>query len=215
MGIPTFLRISLMTISTVVVNTYAGSFSDAALAATSVASKCTRLVGSAIMGFGQGFQPLAGYCWGAKRYDRVRKGFYCCCGIGAVVAVVLGAAMVGASRPLVYIFAPGEEETIRIGSRIIRTQCYVMPLHIWVMIINSLFQALGRPVASTVLGLARQALCLIPAVIILSKLFGVDGLSVAQAAADALSFAIALPFFLRINKEIKQKECEQAQLSQE
>ena len=203
MGIPTFLRASLMSTSTVVINNFAGSFSDSALAAVSVANKCTRLVGSAIMGFGQGFQPVAGYCYGAKRYHRVNRAFWVSTGIGAAIAVVIGSAMGIFAPKLVSVFAANDAEIIRLGTLMIRTQCVTMFAHVWVMIINGLFQALGRALPAAVLGLSRQAICLIPAVIVLSLLFGVNGLAVSQATSDLLSMAIAIPMVIKITREIR------------
>lgn len=203
MGIPTFLRASLMSTSTVVINNFAGSFSDSALAAVSVANKCTRLVGSAIMGFGQGFQPVAGYCYGAKRYHRVDRAFWVSTGIGAAIAVVIGSAMGIFAPKLVSVFAADDAEIIRLGTLMIRTQCVTMFAHVWVMIINGLFQALGRALPAAILGLSRQAICLIPAVIVLSLLFGVNGLAVSQATSDLLSMAIAIPMVIKITREIR------------
>ena len=203
MGIPTFLRSSLMTTSTVVINNFAGSFSDSALAAVSVANKCTRLVGSAILGFGQGFQPVAGYCYGAKRFHRVNRAFWVSTAIGAAMALVIGGAMGIFAPKLVAVFAADDAEIVRLGTLMIRTQCITMFAHVWVMIINGLFQALGRALPAAILGLSRQAICLIPAVVVLSLLFGVNGLAVSQASADLLSLAIAIPMVVKITREIR------------
>ena len=198
-----FLRSSLMTTSTVVINNFAGSFSDSALAAVSVANKCTRLVGSAILGFGQGFQPVAGYCYGAKRFHRVNRAFWVSTAIGAAMALVIGGAMGIFAPKLVAVFAADDAEIVRLGTLMIRTQCITMFAHVWVMIINGLFQALGRALPAAILGLSRQAICLIPAVVVLSLLFGVNGLAVSQASADLLSLAIAIPMVVKITREIR------------
>lgn len=203
MGTPTFLRASMMSIAGVITNNIAGSFSDSALAAVSVANKCTRLVGSCIMGFGQGFQPVAGYCWGAKYYRRVRHAFWVSTLIGGIMAVIVAGAMAVYAPTLVSVFAADDPDILSIGTLMIRTQCYTMVVHIWVMLITSLFQALGRALASAVLSLSRQVLCLIPTVIILSKLFGVTGLAVSQAVADVLGMAIAAPLLFRFLGELK------------
>ena len=203
MGVPTFLRASMMAISAVITNNFAGSFSDSALAAVSVANKCCRLVGSAIMGFGQGFQPVAGYCWGAKRYHRVNRAFWVSTMIGAGLAVVIGGAMGIFAPQLVAVFSSDDAEIIRIGTLMIRTQCITMFAHVWVMIINGLFQALGRALPAAFLGLSRQVICLIPSVIILSLVFGVNGLAVSQAASDLLSMAIAIPMVVKVTREIR------------
>ena len=205
MGIPTLLRTSVMSLSAVAVNNVARLFGDSALAAVSVANKSCRMVGSAIMGFGQGFQPIGGYCYGARRYKRVRSAFWTCTAIGAGVAVVLGSLMFIFAPQILQLFMDAEKdvEAMRIGTLMIRTQCVTMFPHAWVMIINGMYQALGRPVESTILGLSRQVIFLIPAVIILSKLFGVNGLACSQATADVLSMAVALPLVLHQMNKMK------------
>ena len=202
MGTPTFLRASMMSIAGVITNNIAGSFSDSALAAVSVANKCTRLVGSGIMGFGQGFQPVAGYCWGAKYYRRVRRAFWVSTLIGGIMAAVVATLMAIFTPQLVSVFAADDPDILSIGTLMIRTQCYTMLFHIWIMLVTSLFSALGRALSSAVLSLSRQVLCLIPSVIVLPKLFGVTGLAVSQAAADVLGLLIAVPLMLRFSKEL-------------
>ena len=205
MGIPTLLRSSVMSLSAVFVNNMARTFGDAALAAVSVSNKCTRFVGSAVMGFGQGFQPIGGYCWGARRYKRVREAFLTCTAIGACVAVVLGIVMFIFSPQILGLFIKGDAgaETMRIGKLMIRTQCVTLFPHVYVMIINGLYQALGRPVQATILGLSRQVIFLIPMAFILSKVFGVNGLACAQASADVLSMLIAIPMLISQMRIIK------------
>ena len=205
MGIPTLLRSSVMSFSAVFVNNMARTFGDSALAAVSVSNKCTRLIGSAVMGFGQGFQPIGGYCWGARKYSRVRSAFWTCTAIGACVAVVLGALMFIFAPNILGLFMRAEyvEETMSIGKLMLRTQCVTLFPHVWVMISNGLYQALGRPKEATVLGLSRQVICLIPRVFILSKLFGVQGLACAQAAADLGSLFIAIPLVAHQTRIIK------------
>ena len=205
MGIPTILRTGAMSLSAVYINRLARSFGDAALAAVSVSNKCTRLVGSAVLGFGQGFQPIGGYCWGARKYKRFMKAFVTATIMGGCVAVVIGALMFVFSPNILGIFMDSVEnaETMRIGNLMIRTQCITMFPHIYVMIVNGLFQALGRPKEALVLGLSRQVICLVPAALILSRIFLVDGLACAQAAADLLSLAISITLTLKQFKVIK------------
>ena len=92
----------------------------------------------------------------------------------------------------------------------VRIQCVVLPFHVWVMIINGVFQATGRPLGATVLGLSRQVLCLIPAMIILNELFGLTGLMNAQAASDCLTMVIAVPLLIVIMRRLRQMERDQA-----
>lgn len=202
MGIPTFLRSSMMSVATVITNNIAGGFSDSALAATTVASKCTRLVGSAVMGFGQGFQPVAGYCWGAKHYKRVIESFRACMIMGAIASIALGTVLSLFAKDLVSVFADNDAEVIRLGTIIVVSQCITLVFHIGGMVINGLFQALGRALQAGILGLARQVICLIPSVIILSLLFDVEGLALSQAVADVACIIIAGIMYIKLRKEL-------------
>ena len=206
MGIPTLLRTGAMSLSAVFVNNMARSFGDSALAAVSLANKCTRMVGSAVAGFGQGLQPVGGYCFGARRYKRVRSAFWTCTGLGACIAIVLGAALFIFTPQVLSLFmeAEKEAETMRIGTLMIRTQCITMFPHMWILIINGLYQALGRPVEATIMGLSRQVIFLVPAAFILSKVFGVNGLACSQSAADVLSVLISVGMVIHQMKKLKQ-----------
>jgi len=207
MGVPAFLRMSMMSLSHIVTNNVASNFGDVALAAVSISNKVTRLMGSAILGFGQGFQPIAGYCYGAGKYKRVREAFKTCTAIGAAVSIFVGIVLGIFAPNIVGLFTkPGEYETLRLGALIIRTQCITLFPHAWIMIINGLNQALGRPFEATVVGLSRQVICLIPSVILLTKFFGINGLACSQACADILSLFISVPIVLNEMKMLKQKE---------
>jgi len=209
MGIPTFLRSSMLAVSSIAINNVAGTFSDSALAAVTVADKATRLVGSAIIGLSQGFQPVAGYNWGAKNYARVRKAFWACTIMGVSASVVLGIILAVFARRLVGIFAASDDlEILQIGSYMIITQCITMGFHSWGAISNGLFQALGRAAGAAVLGLSRQLICLLPCILILPKLFGVYGLASAQAASDILTFIVALFMTIALFRKIKHMEYE-------
>jgi len=207
MGVPTLLRAVLQASSFVLMYNVAGQFGDVALAAVSISKKYVGLISSAIMGFGQGFQPLAGFCWGAKKYRRMRDAFWTYTFIGWVAAALLGAGMGIASKRLVLIFTtPEETELVRLGSLMILSQCCVLIPHVWGVVVNGLCQGIGKPVHSTLVGLARNFICLMPCVLILPKLMGDNGLAISQAAADVLSLVIVLPVAVYMLR--KTKSCE-------
>lgn len=212
MGIPTFLRSSMMSISSTITNNIAGGYGDYALAAMSVGNKSMRLLASAIMGFSQGFQPVAGYCWGAKAYKRTMQALKFTVIAGGAAAAVVGVILSIAAYPLIGMFVTdGNTDTLEMGVTVLRSQCAVLPLHMWVMLASGFFQALGKAFNSAILGLSRSLICLIPCVYILSWLFGVDGLAYSRAAADVASFIIAAPmFFVFLRKVNKTAEHEMA-----
>ena len=207
MGIPTMLRTSLMSISTIIINNIAGGFGDAALAAVSVANKSMKFVASAVMGFGQGFQPIAGFCWGAKKYKRVKKAFALTSFIGIVLCTILGTALFIFAEPAITIFS-SDLDVLDIGMLLIRSQCVVLPMHVWVIISTGMFQALGKPFQAGFLGLCRQAFSLIPCVIIMTNIWGLTGLSLAQAASDVVSFCFAAAMVIPMIKELTRRQNE-------
>lgn len=202
MGFPTLMRTGLMTISSIVINNVSATFGDSAIAAMSIVNRSMRFFASVLMGFGQGFQPVAGYNWGARRYDRVLKAFR--------FTIVTGVIGISAICGVISIFAPfvmglfttDDLEIIRIGTLSIRTQCYSMPFHAFVVIVNALFTALGRAKSAGLLSVSRQGIFLIPLIYLLSAYFGVTGLAYSQSVSDIFSFLLALPLGIFILKEL-------------
>ena len=206
MGIPTFLRMSMMSISSTITNNIAGRFGDFALAAMSVGNKSMRMLASMIMGFSQGFQPVAGYCWGAKRYDRTMEALSFTTLAGGAGAAIIGVVLFIAAPAIIGIFvSDGNTDTLRMGITVVRSQCVVLPMHMWVMLASGFFQALGKPINATILGLSRSLLALVPCVFILSALWGANGLAYSRAAADVVSFLIALPMFIVFFSQLKKQ----------
>ncbi len=195
MGVPSFLRMSLMSLGGIFTNRVAREFGPSVQAGIAVANKLYRLIGSAIMGFSQGFGPVAGFCWGARKYRRVRESYFTTITIGCVAGLILGAAMFFGSTFLIHLFNRQNDPTmLAIGSFKIRALCLVLIPHEVVMITSNLYQSLGRPVGNLILSMSRQLIFLIPAILILPNFFGETGLAVAQAVSDGGSFLfLALP----------------------
>ena len=214
MGIPAFLRMSLMSFGGILTNNVAKQFGSAVLAGISVANKLYRLVASAVMGFSQGFGPVAGFCYGAKKYKRVKEAYRTTITIGAIAGLILGSLMFIFSRTLIGWFNSEANETMyAIGSLKIRALCLVLIPHEIVMITSNLYQSLGRPLGNLLLSMSRQLIFLIPFVLILPKVFpnfGIPaeyGLAVAQAASDGFSFLfLALPFGLYMMKKMNRPD---------
>lgn len=206
MGIPAFLRMSLLSVGGIVTNNVARGFGTAVLAAIAVANKLYRFIGSVIMGFSQGFAPVAGFCWGARKYKRVKSSFYTTLGIGVTGCVILGTLMFIFARPILMVFnSSGNEQMLSIGMLKLRTLCVAFPLHMFVMITSNFYQSLGKPMGNLVLSLSRQLLFLIPLVLTVPRFFGAEGLACCQAISDALAgivlaFPLGALMIRRINR---------------
>lgn len=182
--------------------------SDAAVAAFSVVSKIMSFCFSAVLGFGQGFQPVCGFNWGAKKYSRVRKGYTFCLKIGLCVLVVLSATGFFLAEPLVKLFRPDDVYVAEFGKIAMRCQCCSFTLMAVVTITNMLYQNIGRVVGATLLAIARQGLMFIPVVLILPQIIhpSIWGVYLAQPMADLFSFLLAVPLGIRMYRELKRRE---------
>ncbi len=204
MGVPTFLRMALMSTGAILTNNVAKGFGTSVLAGIAIANKLSRFVASAIMGFSQGIAPIGGFCWGARRYKRVKETFKVTFGIECAVAIVLGALSIIFAEPIVGLFNSEADPTVlRIACLKLRTLSITLIPHCLVMATSNLYQAIGRPVENLILSMSRQLICFIPLVIILSRFFGAEGLACAQATADFVSgFLMALPLVLSLFRKL-------------
>lgn len=212
MGFPSMFRMGLGVVAAILINNVAGKHSDSALAAISVVTRIMMLPTAAMLGFGQGFQPVAGFSWGAKRYDRVRESyrFSSIIGVSFIAAVSL---LIGIfAKQILLLFTENNTDLVEIGSLCLISQCISMPLNAWVIVVNMLYSALGKPTGAIILGITRQGLCFIPVIYILPSLFGINGVAVSQAVADLFSFLLTVPFAVIILRDIAKREKNEIQL---
>ncbi|MEG1241394.1 MAG: MATE family efflux transporter [Oscillospiraceae bacterium] len=205
MGMPSLLRTGLSVVSFIIINNFAGRYSDSALAGISVVTRIMMVPTFAILGFAQGFQPVAGYNFGATRYDRVKESFRFSSLVAVISVTVVSLLMAVFSKQLILLFTEGDMEMVKIGQFCLITQCVIMPLNAWVIIVNMLYAALGKPVGAIILGSTRQGICFLPVVFILPIFLGIYGLASAQAVADLLAFVVAIPFAISIYRGVNQK----------
>ncbi|MBO2516021.1 MAG: MATE family efflux transporter [Clostridiales bacterium] len=185
------------------------TLSDAAVAAFSVVSKIMSFCFSAVLGFGQGFQPVCGFNWGAKKYDRVRRAYVFCLKVGLCVLAVLSVAGFILAEPLVRLFRD-DPYVVRFGAVAMRCQYCTFTLMAVVTVTNMLYQNIGRVVGATLLAVARQGLMFIPVVLILPHIItpSIWGVYLAQPMADMFSFLLAVPLGIRMYRELKRREKE-------
>ncbi len=188
-GLPSLFRQGLGSIATTTLNIAANPYGDAAIAAMSVVSRIMMFANSALIGFGQGFQPVCGFNYGAGRNDRVREAFWFC--VKVSTAVLLGLAVLGGflSGHLIWIFR-NDPDVIQIGTTALRFQCVTFALNGWIIMNNMMMQTMGKTVPATILAASRQGLFFIPALLILPQFLGLTGIQCAQAVSDVFTFAL-------------------------
>ena len=204
-GLPSLARQGLASVATICLNWAIRPYGDAAIAAMGVVQRIMMFGGSAMIGFGQGFQPVCGFNYGARLYGRVRAGFWFCVKVSTVFLLCVGALGIVFAPRLIALFRD-DPEVIVIGSAALRFQCATFFLSAWVVMSNMMLQTIGRTVPATFLAMARQGVFFIPLVWILSHTLGLIGVEMSQAAADVLTALCAVPIQLKVLKELKQAE---------
>ena len=203
-GLPSFCRQGLASAAAVILNFAAGPYGDAAIAAMSIVTRFMMFINSSLIGFGQGFQPVCGFNFGAERYDRVLEAFWFCVKVAVIMLTVFGVVSFGISRPIITAFRREDLQVIEIGTLALRLQLLTMPFQAWVIMVNMLTQSIGYGFRASLVAMGRQGLFLIPALLILPKMFGILGLQMAQPIADMMTFVLATVIVSGILKELGQ-----------
>ena len=204
-GFPSLCRQGLMAVSTICLNLAAGVYGDAAIAAMSVVNRVMTLANSALIGFGQGFQPVCGFNYGAKLYDRVRQGYRFCVKWGTVFLLIASAAGLALAPQLVAVFRD-DTQVVAFGARAMRCQCLTFPLAAFNMISNMMTQTMGKTLPATIQAVARQGLFFIPAVLLLPMWLQETGVQAAQSAADLCAFLMSVVIMRRVFRELREEE---------
>lgn len=200
-GSPSLSRQGLASISVVLLNLAAASYGDAAVAAMSIVSRVTMFVMSVIVGFGQGFQPFCGYCYGAGLYARLRQGYWFTVKTGFVFLAIFAAVVYCFAEQTVALFRD-DAIVIAVGSTALRWHLVAYPLNAYIMTSNMMLQTTRRPLRANLLASARRGLVYIPFILLLPHLFGLMGVAMCQAVCDVVTFLLAIPIMRLTFKEL-------------
>jgi putative MATE family efflux protein len=160
---------------------------DLAISAMGIMYGIVMFIFMPVFGLNQGAQPIIGFNYGARKYDRVKKTLLLA--ITAATGIVLVGFFVTRFFPgaLIRLFSGDNPELVALGSRAMRIFLMMMPVIGFQIVSANYFQAVGKPRPAMILSLSRQVLILIPALLILPRLFGLDGVFVAGPVADLAS----------------------------
>ena len=192
-GAPSLFRQGLAATATLLLNTTAGALGgDAAIAGMSVVTRVMMMVSSALIGFGQGFQPVCSFNYGAGLKARVKEGWLFCVKYGTMF-LFGAAALCLVFAPQVVGFFRNDPEVIAVGKTALRWQAAVLPVNAVIVMTNMMLQSMGKGVKASVMAASRSGICFIPLILILPRLLGLPGLEMTQACADVLTFVISIP----------------------
>ena len=201
-GMPSLCRQGLNSVGTLCLNLGAGIYGDAAIAAMSIVGRIVLFANSCVIGFGQGFQPVCGFCYGAKKYGRVKEAFWFCVKAATVFLCCMAVLGFAFAPGLVALFRKGDADVARIGAVALRAQCLTFPLSAWIVLCNMMMQTIGKSVRASFLAMARQGLFFVPAVLVLPRALGLFGLQISQSVADVITFAVSIPLQLSVFREM-------------
>jgi len=211
-GLPSLLRQGLASISTICLNHVAGEIAqDSALSAMGIFGKVFMLIFCFLLGIGQGYQPVLGFNFGAKRWDRVKTAFIFTFIFGTLLMTFFGILLFIFAHDLMPLFID-DPQAIEIGSRALRIEALVMPLLTTNVMCNMTFQSMGQRLKASFLSSLRQGLYFIPCVFILPAIWDLTGVELIFPVSDILTFLTSLPFAIHflfvLNRKIHTPESE-------
>ncbi len=200
-GLPSLLRQGLTSISTMMLNKYAGYWGDPAIAAMSVVNRISFFIFAVGLGIGQGFQPVSAFNYGAGKYSRVRSAFFFTFIAGEALLGVLAVAGMFFSDGLIGVFR-NDPQVIEIGTLSLRLQLVSLFFQPLTICANMLFQSVGENKIASLLSTLRSGVLFIPLLVGLTAVFDLFGVQIAQPAADVIAFFVTLPFVIRFLKNL-------------
>ena len=201
-GIPTLSFQLLTSLSIALINRASNGYGDAVIAGMGAVTRITSMGTLAIFGFLKGFQPIAGFSYGAKNFKRLRQSIKISILWSTVFCIFAGLLMVIFSAQIISQFANRNEEMLFIGQKSLRANGFSFFLFGFYTVYSSLFLALGKGTAGFILGACRQGICFIPVILLLPKILGINGILYAQPVADILSVFVTVFMALDLHKKL-------------
>lgn len=206
-GFPSLIRQTLNSVSTMALNWSAKPYGDATIAAMAIAGRVMMFIASCMIGIGQGYQPVAAYNYGAKKYSRIREGFFFTWKFGEIILGVL--AILGLIFPgvIVKIFRD-DPAVIQIGIPALRFQCISLLAQPLNVAANMMFQSIGKSKIASFLACLRSGIYYIPLILLLPKIMGILGVESAQMIADLLAIVTTIPFLISFFHRLPEDQSE-------
>ncbi|MCL1941134.1 MAG: MATE family efflux transporter [Synergistaceae bacterium] len=204
-GLPSLLRQGFATIAAICMNHVAGGYGVAVIAAVSIVQRVTIFANYALIGFGQGFQPVCGFNYGAGHYDRVKRAFWFCVRTSSVVLLGLAAAGYFFAPQIIAVFRRDDLDVIRVGALALQLQCLTYPFMSWVIFNNMMMQTIDKAFEASLLAFARQGLFLLPVLFTLTPWLGVFGIQLSQPISDIATLLLSIPLSIKVLKELNDR----------
>lgn len=212
-GIPTLVFQILTSVSISLINNAAGDYGDSAIAGMGVVTRLISMGSLSVFGFIKGFQPIAGYSYGAKKFDRLREAIRTSILWSTVFCVIFGLVLALFPAAIISRFTKSDTEMIRIGAASLRANGISIMLFGFYTVYSSLFLALGKGREGFILGACRQGICFIPVILLLPMVWRLNGIMYAQPIADVLSAVITVFMAIPLHKKLNEMQRKTAEIS--
>ena len=205
-GIPTLVFQLLTSLSIALINRASGDYGDSVIAGMGAVSRITSMGTLVVFGFLKGFQPIAGFSYGAKKFDRLREAIKTSIIWSTSFCLVVGLVMAIFSTQIISQFTEGDTQMILAGQKSLFANGLTFILFGFYTVYSSLFLALGKGAAGFFLGACRQGICFVPAILLLPMVWGMNGILYAQPIADVISVVITVVMALHLHRELSRSE---------
>lgn len=201
-GIPTLLFQVLTSLSISMMNHAAKEYGGSALAAMGPFTKIMSMGSLIVFGFLKGFQPIAGFSYGAKRFDRLYEAIKTAILWSTLFCVVFGLTAAIFPAQIMSLFTKGDREMVRVGAAALRANGLSFIFFGFYTVYSFLFLVMGKAKEGCILGACRQGICFVPVILLLPMACGLQGVLYAQPIADILSAAVTVYMAVHLHKEL-------------
>lgn len=201
-GIPTLVFQLLTSLSITLINMQAKEYGDSIIAGMGAVTRIISMGSLIVFGFIKGFQPIAGYSYGAKKYKRLNQAIKISVIWSTFFCVIFGLVMALFSTTIISQFTKGDIEMINVGKSALRANGFSFLLFGFYTVYSSLFLVLGKAKAGFILGACRHGFCFVPIILILPMIWGTNGILYAQPISDVISAIVAAFMAVNLHKEL-------------
>ena len=205
-GVPTLVFQLLTSLSIALINRASSNYGDSVIAGMGAVTRVTSMGTLVVFGFLKGFQPIAGFSYGAKKFDRLREAIKTSIIWSTSFCLVVGLVMAVFSTQIISQFTEGDNQMILVGQKSLFANGITFILFGFYTVYSSLFPALGKGAAGFFLGACRQGVCFVPVVLLLPMVWGMNGILYAQPIADVISVVITVFMALHLHRELSMAE---------
>lgn len=205
-GVPTLVFQLLTSLSIALINRASSNYGDSVIAGMGAVTRITSMGTLVVFGFLKGFQPIAGFSYGAKKFERLREAIKTSIIWSTSFCLVVGLVMAVFSTQIISQFTEGDTQMILVGQKSLFANGITFILFGFYTVYSSLFLALGKGGAGFFLGACRQGVCFVPVILLLPMAWGMNGILYAQPIADIISVVITVFMALHLHRELSMAE---------